>query len=170
VRVVCNAGPLIALAKLNALDLLLASYESVLVPSAVYAEVVERGVAQCRSDAFAVRDLVRHGLLAIADVAGGSIGGELATAPIDTGEKQVVYVAMREGIGTVLLDDQRAREQARAYSLEVRGTLGIIVAAVRVEAISTQRARGLVETILERSDIWIADELCRRVLAALRPC
>jgi len=53
--VLCNAGPLMALGKLNRLGLLVDLYGEVQITRAVYDEVVTQGLARGASDAFTVR-------------------------------------------------------------------------------------------------------------------
>jgi len=53
----CNAGPLMALGKLNRLDLLADLYASVQIPEVVYTEVVVDGLARGEADAASVRIL-----------------------------------------------------------------------------------------------------------------
>jgi hypothetical protein len=53
--VLANAGPLMALGKLNRLGLLSGLYGTVHIPRSVYREVVSVGMAQGQPDAFAVR-------------------------------------------------------------------------------------------------------------------
>jgi predicted nucleic acid-binding protein len=53
--VLCNAGPLIALGKLNRLHLLADLYGTVSVPHAVYNEVVSEGQLRGLPDALTVR-------------------------------------------------------------------------------------------------------------------
>ena len=52
--VLCNSGPLMALGKLNRLDVLAELYDEVWVPQAVYAEVVSQGFARGAPDALIV--------------------------------------------------------------------------------------------------------------------
>lgn len=52
--VLCNAGPLIALGKLNHLHLLAHLYGEVQIPRAVYNEVVSQGLTNGAPDALAV--------------------------------------------------------------------------------------------------------------------
>jgi len=52
--VLCNAGPLIALGKLNRLELLAELYGQVRIPRAVYDEAVTRGLALGLPDARAI--------------------------------------------------------------------------------------------------------------------
>jgi hypothetical protein len=53
--VLSNAGPLIALAKLNRLDLLETLYLQVQIPRAVYTEVVTQGLRYGASDALLIK-------------------------------------------------------------------------------------------------------------------
>jgi predicted nucleic acid-binding protein len=53
--VLCNSGPLMALGKLNRLDLLAELYNEVQVPKAVYNEVVSQGLARGAPDALIAR-------------------------------------------------------------------------------------------------------------------
>jgi predicted nucleic acid-binding protein len=53
--VLCNAGPLMALGKLNRLDLLVGLFGQVQIPRAVYHEVVTQGLIRGAPDALAVR-------------------------------------------------------------------------------------------------------------------
>jgi predicted nucleic acid-binding protein len=52
--VLANAGPLIALGKLNRLELLAGLYHSIQITPAVYHEVVTQGLARGASDALTV--------------------------------------------------------------------------------------------------------------------
>jgi predicted nucleic acid-binding protein len=49
--VICNAGPLMALAKLNRLDLLADVFTQVTLPRAAYEEVITHGLARGATDA-----------------------------------------------------------------------------------------------------------------------
>ncbi len=67
-KVVCNAGPLIALGKLGRLGLLLKLYDEILVPREVYNEVVVNGLRLGASESQAVDWLVREGHIRVVDV------------------------------------------------------------------------------------------------------
>jgi len=74
-------------------------------------------------------------------------------------------LAIQRGRLVVVL---KAREETRVQGLKVRGTLGVIVQAYRTGRLHLDEVEILVQAIISRDDIWIAEELCRRVLAALR--
>ena len=68
-KVVSNAGPLIALGKLGQLSLLLTLYDEILMPREVYHEVVINGLRLGADDAPAVDFLVQQGHIRVVEVA-----------------------------------------------------------------------------------------------------
>lgn len=140
--VVSDAGPIVALAAAGQLSLLGALYGSVLVPDAVFREVVAAGLgrpgaADLRRAPWAIRcDPNPAADPALAGVLG-------------PGEAEAVDLASRRA-AVLLTDDLRTRELAQASrGLRVRGTPGILRDASRrglVPAlpplIEAMRARG----------------------------
>ncbi|MFQ6121404.1 MAG: hypothetical protein ACE5KE_16125, partial [Methanosarcinales archaeon] len=61
--VVSNAGPLIALGKLNVLPLLEKLYQKVFIPREVYKEVIIRGLEKGHIDAFRAKQLIGKSLI-----------------------------------------------------------------------------------------------------------
>ena len=129
--VLCNAGPLIALGKLNRLDLLTDLYEEVQIPRAVYDEVVTQGLARGAPDALTVRLFWRHQRWPIVDVPDAVLSAYTPPVVLDPGETEVLALAQTLADPLVLLDDEVARAEARRLKLRVRGTLGILVHAYR---------------------------------------
>jgi predicted nucleic acid-binding protein len=81
---------------------------------------------------------------------------------LDAGEAAVIQTAATLGIGQVLLDDRKARRIAAvAYSLEVRGTCALLIAA---------KARGLIPDVrklleaMRRNGYFIGPELMAECL------
>ncbi|EFK06147.1 toxin-antitoxin system, toxin component, PIN family [delta proteobacterium NaphS2] len=72
-----------------------------------------------------------------------------------------------KGADLLLMDDMLARAEAKEVGLTVKGTLGVIVDAHRNACMSIDEVRIVFDNIVARNDIWIADELCRRVLKRL---
>ncbi|HEX9942634.1 MAG TPA: DUF3368 domain-containing protein [Thermoanaerobaculia bacterium] len=124
--VVCNAGPLIALAIVGRLDLLEKLYRRVLVPEAVFQEVTGTGIGRIGATEVSAAAWLER-------VPGGTLPEPLLAKELGAGEAQVIAVAHRIGSKLVLIDERRARRIAEeAYGLRVRGSAGILVAAKRI--------------------------------------
>lgn len=163
--VITNSGPLIALAKLGLLYLLQRIYGQVYVAKAVYHEVVERGEKGGYSDALQIKLAVQRSELIVVEVE--ETRPEVTGLPLHQGEKETIRCALEKKAGLVLLDDMLARSEAESAGLTVKGTLGVIVDAYRHAILSIEEVRIILDNILARNDIWIADELCRRILKRL---
>ena len=90
--VVSNASPLFPLSKLGQLDLLAKLYDQVLIPSAVYEEVVVAGLHAGHVDAIAVDHLVRMGSIIVRSVE-LSAEDEGWSSYIDCSEAEVIALA-----------------------------------------------------------------------------
>jgi predicted nucleic acid-binding protein len=167
-KVVADSGPLMALGKLGMLDLLYHLYGQVHIPSAVHDEVVVWGSKHGYPDACAARLAVQRGKLVVATIKDEDLTHEISSLPLDIGEKHSLYLAIRDEADLVLFDDLKAREEARAHDLTVKGTLGVIVQAYRAGRLHLDEAETLIQAIIVRDDIWIAEAVCLRVLTALR--
>ena len=60
------------------------------------------------------------------------------------------------------------RKQRHAVCLNVKGTLGVIIQAYRAGLLRLNDVQSIIGAIMSREDIWISEELCRRVLSKLK--
>jgi predicted nucleic acid-binding protein len=171
VKIVADAGPLIALAKVDGLDVLFGLYPHVLTPPAVYEEAVSAGVRLGAPDADVLDLHYRKGFLGIA--APRTIGLPLPEH-LGRGEEESIRLAIEQRADWLLMDDLDARQAALA-SFEatgaltrIRGTLGIVSAASEERRIPRDRAVAVVHALSQRPDIWISADLCWRVLDLLK--
>lgn len=162
-KVASNSGPLMALAKVGQVHLFYPLYGIVLVPSAVYEESVAAGLEQGHADAVAIEMEFQRQHLQIVALEEAHLSPPIAGLPIDRGEKHTIQLALDENCGWVLLDDMRARQEARDQGLRVKGTLGVLVDAFRQHYLSTLEIEVIFAALLKRDDIWIAEELIRQV-------
>ncbi len=131
--IVCNAGPLIALAMVGQLEILRELYDRVVVPEAVFREVVEAGTGRVGAREVKAATWLQR-------VEGGARIEPLLAAELGSGEAAVIEVAARLGARLVLLDERRARRIAEhAYGLRVMGTARVLVAAKRAGVVSAVR-------------------------------
>jgi len=159
-----------ALAKVGGLDALFQLFPKVLTPPAVHEELVTAGLRLGAPDALLLEGHYRSAQIEIRSPSPMTFRQEEL---LGNGEEQSIRLAIGERAGWLLVDDFDARRIASARLQEVgldarvTGTLGIILAACQKKRISRQRALDLVEALSARPDIWISDDLCRRVCEIL---
>jgi predicted nucleic acid-binding protein len=172
--VVSDAGPLIALAKINALDLLANLYGKVYTSQSVYDETVTGGLALGTEDVAELQLAYQQGLLEVASVDIRQASTLNLPKLIHPGELDSISLALQLQADLLLIDDWDARQIAEANFQQlnakagVKGTLGIIVTACQNRILNLQRAIELLETIKFRRDIWVSAELCDRVIDTVR--
>lgn len=143
-KAVVNATPLISLALLGRLSLLNEMLDEVIVPRSVYQEVVQGGAGKPGADALAEADWLK---VVAVDV---SITIEPLLLGLDAGELEVLLLARQIEPDWVIIDERLARRVAFAMGLPVKGTLGILLAAVLAGLVSKQEARDDLHKLVER--------------------
>jgi len=123
---VANATPLIYLARVGRLDLLRAIFGKVLIPEEVRREVVDEGKRLGKPDASVVEKALEEKWIEV-------LSAEAIHLPVTLhpGERAVVSLAKQRGIKIVLMDEPSARLAARLSDLEPRGTLYVLLEALR---------------------------------------
>lgn len=134
--VVADAGPLIALARIEQLSLLAALYGQIVMPESVMRELrleSHRPDARLLSDGFAQGFLRTHPLPPDSTA-------ELARLRrvLDAGESAAILLALVLACRFLLIDERRGRVIARRRGIPVVGVAGVLLAAKR---------RGLLETV-----------------------
>jgi predicted nucleic acid-binding protein len=129
---VCNAGPLIALAKINHLDLLDHLFGRLLVPEAVVQELSQAARLPEASRILATRVIERVTLAKPPD--------PMLVVELGLGEAQVIAAALEKGCDRVLIDERKARRVASVvYGLKVIGTGGLLLKSKQQGLIATVR-------------------------------
>ena len=166
--VLCNAGPLIILGKLNRLELLAGLYGKIQIPHTVYDEVVTCGLAKGASDALTIRLFWQHHEWPVVEVSPAVLSTYTPPVILHPGERGVLALAQTMKHPLVLLDDEVARSEARRLNLRVRDTLGILTQGYREQMLTLAQTELLIREISVRRDIWIGAKLCEQVLASLK--
>lgn len=125
-KVVSNSTPIIALARINELGLLHSIFGSIIIPEAVYDEVVLKGAGrpgvQEVKDTPWIEKVQVQNLLAVS----------LLRPDLDPGEAEAVVLAKEIGAKYLLLDEKKARRVAGSSGINLIGTLGVVGLAVRM--------------------------------------
>jgi predicted nucleic acid-binding protein len=154
---VCNTGPLIALAKINRLSLLQhLGLERILIPPMVQKELWGKIGPESSAIESALNSFIQ-----MAKLQGIDQRFEYATVDLDQREKEAVLLAasLHEPV-ILLIDDQAGRKVAREIGLQVLGTAGVLLLAKR---------RGVVENVIplideiRRQGYWLSNALVAQV-------
>ncbi len=144
---VSNAGPLIHLAKASSLDLLRQLYMEIVVPREVKVEVVDMGKSSGFADAVLVEKAIKERWIRVEEVrVPKALLGLASTAGLAKAEAAVIYYAYRVQ-AMALLDDEAARVFARDLGVEVGGSLGVILNALRRALIDGTEALAALESL-----------------------
>lgn len=142
-KVVCNASPLIFLAKIERLDLLNA-YELHL-PQQVEAEIL-KGSKSKREDSGLIAQYLKANKIEPVKI---PLLKDLPHS-LGTGERAVISLAVKEGIKRVLIDESKARTVARFKGLKPKGTLGVLWDAHRTGRIDNKTLEILMLGLIQR--------------------
>jgi len=148
--VVSDASPLIALGRIGRLDLLREIFGTLVLPEAVWTEVVEagtekEGALKVAESSWISRQSVRDQSLV-----------NLLRHDLGAGEAEAIALARECNADFLLIDERLGRSAAKSLGLKVVGLVGVLIEA---------RERGLVTdagTLINRLHIeagfWISEE------------
>ena len=146
---ISNAGPLIHLSRAGLLHLLGRLFDRVLVPREVVDEVVDRGKERGSADALQVEGAIAEGWIRVAELNVPAEFLELSeTAGLERAETAVIFLAKRSGC-LALLDDEAARVFSRALGVEMRGSIGVIIQALKAKLVTPLEALDGLERLSE---------------------
>lgn len=154
--IVSNASPLISLARIGQLDLLRQLYSELLIPEAVWQEVVIEGAGQPGAEQVQGATWIRtqavtnHSLVL-------ALRQEL-----DTGEAEAIVLALEQKAELLLMDERLGRETARHLGLRYTGLIGVLTEAKHKKLISTIKPQ--LDALRDAAGFRLGDALYRRVL------
>lgn len=147
-RVVINASPLITLFRAGLHPLLPKLFSELLVPEAVWSEVVSRTY-----DDPATRGLPQS---VWARKTATTVDPAVAVWSLGAGETAVLSLSLHSPGYTAIVDDRAARRCARVLGVRTMGTAGIVVLAKR---------KGLIASVedslrqLQGAGLWLCEDL-----------
>lgn len=154
-NVVCDASTLIALARIGQLDILPQIGAHVVIPMAVYDEVVVKGAGKPGSD-----EIRQASWIETREVADRDVVAQFRTV-LGAAESEVIALAKESDAALIILDDADARGTAFAEGLDVVGLLAFLVLAKEEGKIN--QVRPLLDT-LRQQGFFISDDLYHHIL------
>jgi predicted nucleic acid-binding protein len=156
VIVVSNTTPVVKLAAIGHLDLLRQLYGTILIPPAVYHEIVVVGAGL--PGAVEVQTLL---WFQRRPVTPSPLLTELRL-DLDPGEAEAIALADEIKAGLILLDERRARRLARQRGLLHVGVLGMLIEAKHAGLIPA--VKPLLDDLIAIAGFWIGAPLYDQIL------
>ncbi len=158
-RVVCNSGRLIHLARAAHFDLLRFLFSRILIPPAVYEEVAVRGQGEDGA-----RELARAKWIHRRRPHRTDLIAALGTF-LGRGEAEAIALAAERKDTLLLIDEAHGRRVARNMRITIRGTLGLLLHGHREGHVPD--LEGAIRRMREQGTC-IDDDLIAAVLASAR--
>ena len=151
--VVADSSPLIAMGRVGQLEILRKVFGQLLVPEAVWKEVVESdkpGSQEIATASWIERRTVTD-----------STWVNLLKHDLGPGEAEAIILARETGADFVLMDERLGRSAARNLGVKVVGLIGVLIEANRQGLITN--ASELMERLSNEAGFWISAELRKLV-------
>lgn len=149
---------LISLSSIGKLNLLrdIFKKEQIVVPRAVWEEVVEKGgkrkgAQQVKSSKWIhVEDIEDRPLV------------KLLNTHLDKGESEAIVLALKYQDSLLIIDEKEARDVARSLNLKFVGTIGILIKAKEKRYIQSLKTE--LSSLKSKGKFWIAETLYKEIL------
>ena len=138
--IVSDAGPILSFARVHRLDLLRQVVGVLIIPYAVYEDIVVRGAGKPGSNEVQAASWIIQG--AVHD----RVFVEQLPARLHLGEREAIALAKERG-AALLVDEREARREAQRYGVAVVGSLGVLKEA---------KNRGLIAQVKPMLDEFVA--------------
>jgi len=144
-KIISNATPLIYLAKIKRLSLLQDTFDEVFIPEEAKIEVVDEGKKLKKIDANLVEKEISEGWIKVQRT------DKYMRLPIelDKGKIATLTLALDLEIKEVLIDEVSARTAAEILGLVPRGTIFVLLKALKMEKIDFDEFLEILDSLLE---------------------
>jgi uncharacterized protein len=159
VIIVSDTSPITNLAAIKQLDLLQKLYTQIIIPTAVYNEMVS--VDKLVPGAMEVQTLTWIQTQTVTDSQQVIIIQE-SQENIDLGEAEAIALALELKADLLLMDERRGRIVATSYGLQVTGLLGVLVQAKRNNLIPI--VKPVIDQLIKEADFRVSEQLYTTIL------
>ena len=161
--IIFDSSPLINLAKISRLDLIKAIYNHIIIPEAVYDEVVINGLELARDGANKIKNLVDERVIEVKKVENRNLV-KAFNLDLDYSESEVLALAIEIEADLVILDESEARHVANKFEISKTGFIGILIKADRLGMVESSRE--LLDDIIAKG-FRIDETLYKKVIKIL---
>jgi uncharacterized protein len=153
--VVADASPLIALCRIQRLELLQQLFERLLVPEAVWREVVSGGNSRAGvTEMMAATWIERRSVTDVQLV-------QLLRQDLGAGESEAIVLARELKADVLLIDERLGRSAATRLGVPITGLVGVLIEARRAGFLPD--AASIVDDLRNKAGFWISDALAQLI-------
>ena len=159
--VVSDSSPLISLSKIKYFSLLKDLFNKIIIPSAVFQEIVITGEGKPGAKE---TNKSLNKWIKIAKVK-DSLAVQVLLSELERGEAESIILAKELNADLLLIDDDKAKTKAKLSGLRVRGTVGILVMGYEAGLV-----RNLEQSLneLQKKGFWIEEKILKEVTEMVR--
>lgn len=122
-KVVSNSSPLVNFSRIGRLEILKSLYGQILIPVAVYQEVVVKGQGMPGALEISKADWIVTGTV------NDQQQVRILRFDLDPGESESIVLAMEEKSDLLIMDERIGREMERYLGIVYTGTIGVLMEA-----------------------------------------
>ena len=159
--VISDTSTLIHLVNIGRLGLLKDFFGQLVVPPAVWKEVVDLG--EGRSGAEEVRRAESSGWMTVEAPSDNAFVRALSRE-LDDGEAEVIALAVERKADLILVDETEARRVADLYGIPKTGIIGLLLKAKREKIIGLLKPE--LDRLVYQSGFWVSHGLYQQTLEA----
>lgn len=156
--VVSDTSAITNLATINQLRLLPLLYQQVIIPEAVYRELVDIELPVPGSAEVQAASWLEVKLIANREV----VERLRSEVKLDPGESEAIALALELEAELLLIDERRGRAEADRLGIKITGLLGILVEAKRKNLIVA--VKPLMDALIATSDFRVSSALYAQIL------
>lgn len=157
--VVSDTTPIISLLKANQLELLERLYGRVLIPRAVYGELVEN--SRYKNEAETIKTMDSLKTMEVENVK--SVNILRAVTGLDAGESEALIMYDEQKAELLLMDERKGRSIAKQLGIRHIGTAGILMLAYDKNMIQAEKVKGCIDSMLING-IRLDKKVCNMVM------
>lgn len=154
--IVSNTSPIINLAAIGRLDILKKLFNKIIIPEAVYKEIVVIGAG------LAGAKEVENSNWIITRKVDNKTLVKAIYEDLDIGEAEALALAIELKADLLLLDERIGRKIASRFEVSLLGVLGILMYAKQKKEITS--VRPLMDELIVKAGFWISTKLYEQVL------
>lgn len=158
-KAIFDAGPLIHLSQIDALDAL-SLVDKAIIPHGVFEEI------KFESQRTQLKKSIKIVNLSKDSNDMSKILSEKYS--LGLGESQSIALAKQENVKLIFTDDLDARTVAKSFGFDVHGTIGLVLKSYKEKFLTRKRAISIVTDLDEKSTLFLTSDLVECILKEIK--